>query len=192
MQYFGIPTCPYCRKRVNLIRTWKLKREGEYKCPRCGGISNVYLSPLVYVFSVIAICAGVCIYFFHKFVLDDIGLFTCLYVLIPFVLFFILSLFTVYLKKPVIKRVQRPAQEKRRPAAQRRGAERGADDAFSEMDTGRYTDEARFGFKRAGGGPAFGRGRFTRFKKRNRQKNVHRETRGFPVHFYCNFARISL
>ena len=50
MQYFGIPTCPYCRKRVNLIRTWKLKREGEYKCPRCGGISNVYLSPLVYVF----------------------------------------------------------------------------------------------------------------------------------------------
>ena len=27
--------------------------------------------------------------------------------------------------------------------AQRRGAERGADDAFSEMDTGRYTDEGR-------------------------------------------------
>ena len=84
-----------------------------------------------------------CIRDSHKFVLDDIGLFTCLYVLIPFVLFFILSLFTVYLKKPVIKRVQRPAQEKRRPAAQRRGAERGADDAFSEMDTGRYTDEGR-------------------------------------------------
>ena len=76
MQYFGIPTCPYCKKHVNLVRTWRLKREGEYKCPRCGGISNIYLSPLVYVFAVLAICAGVCIYFFHKFVLDDIKLFT--------------------------------------------------------------------------------------------------------------------
>ena len=63
MQYFGIPTCPYCKKHVNLVRTWRLKREGEYKCPRCGGISNIYLSPLVYVFAVLAICAGVCIYF---------------------------------------------------------------------------------------------------------------------------------
>ena len=66
MRYFGVPTCPYCKKRVNLIRTWRLKREGEYKCPRCGGISNIYLSPLVYVFSVLAICAGICIYFFHN------------------------------------------------------------------------------------------------------------------------------
>ena len=139
MQYFGIPTCPYCRKRVHLVRTWKLKREGEYKCPRCGGISNVYLSPLVYVFSVLAICAGVCIYFFHKFVLDDIGLFICLYVFIPFALFFLLSLFTVYLKKPVIKRVQRPVQENRRQTAQRRPAQEKAD-TFSEIDTGRYEE----------------------------------------------------
>ena len=57
MQYFGIPTCPYCKKHVNLVRTWRLKREGEYKCPRCGGISNIYLSPLVYVFAVLAIPA---------------------------------------------------------------------------------------------------------------------------------------
>ena len=109
MQYFGIPTCPYCKKHVNLVRTWRLKREGEYKCPRCGGISNIYLSPLVYVFAVLAICAGVCIYFFHKFVLDDIKLFTCLQIFIPFAIFFFLSLFTVYLKRPVIRRVQREA-----------------------------------------------------------------------------------
>ena len=117
--------------------------------------------------------------------------------LIPFVLFFILSLFTVYLKKPVIKRVQRPAQEKRRPAAQRRGAERGADDAFSEMDTGRYTDEGPLtrpaSVLNARGAARLSAGGASRVsKKRNRQKNVHRETRGFPVHFYCNFARISL
>ena len=113
MRYFGVPTCPYCKKRVNLIRTWRLKREGEYKCPRCGGISNIYLSPLVYVFSVLAICAGICIYFFHKFVLNDIELYTCVYIFIPFAVFYLLSLFTVYLERPVIKRVQRPAERQR-------------------------------------------------------------------------------
>ena len=100
MQYFGIPTCPYCKKHVNLVRTWRLKREGEYKCPRCGGISNIYLSPLVYVFAVLAICAGVCIYFFHKFVLDDIKLFTCLQIFIPFATFLLFKPFHGVFKAP--------------------------------------------------------------------------------------------
>lgn len=149
MQYFGVPTCPYCRKRVNLIRTWNLKREGEYKCPRCSGISNIYLSPLIYVFSALAICTGVCIYFFHKFVLDDIELFTCLYILVPFALFYILSLFTVYLKKPVIKRVQKPVSKTQR--AQRYGAPgeyldtqtstEKKEETFSDIPSGRYWNE---------------------------------------------------
>ena len=175
MQYFGIPTCPYCKKHVNLVRTWRLKREGEYKCPRCGGvvseaksgyfcegldckfglwrdnkflaakrsggISNIYLSPLVYVFAVLAICAGVCIYFFHKFVLDDIELFTCLQIFIPFAIFFFLSLFTVYLKRPVIRRVQReaPRQAPQRNAEPERRAP-SRDDTFTEMNTGRYRE----------------------------------------------------
>lgn len=152
MQYFGIPTCPYCRKRVNLIRTWNLKREGEYKCPRCGGISNIYLSPLVYVFSVLAICAGVCIYFFHKYVLDDIELFTCLYIFIPFIIFYLLSLFTVYLKRPVIKRVQRPVKNPPQPAAggspyaQPKKTLR-PDANFPDMNSGRYGAEKRGDFK---------------------------------------------
>ena len=94
MQYFGVPICPYCKKRVNLIRTWSLKRQGEYKCPRCGGISNIYLSPLIYVFAVIAIFAGGAIYFFHKFILDDVSLSTVLQVIIPFIVFFLCLLYT--------------------------------------------------------------------------------------------------
>ena len=83
MQYFGVPKCPYCKKRVNFIRTWSLKRQGEYQCPRCGGISNIYLSPLVYVFALVAVFAGVAIYFFHKFILDDITLTTGIQVKCP-------------------------------------------------------------------------------------------------------------
>lgn len=139
MQYFGIPTCPYCKKRVNLIRTWRLKREGEYKCPRCGGISNIYLSPLVYVFSVLAICASICIYFFHKFVLDDVELFTCVYVLAPFAAFYFLSLFTVYLKRPVIKRVQRPEDgEKARDSEAAPVKKLRPDVNFPDVNSGRY------------------------------------------------------
>ena len=113
MQYFGVPRCPYCKKRVNLIRTWSLKRQGEYQCPRCGGISNIFLSPLVYVFALLAVFSGGAIYFFHRFVLDDVGLTTCFQVLLPFVVFFLLSLFLVYLAKPVIKRVPREEGKKR-------------------------------------------------------------------------------
>ncbi len=113
MQYFGVPTCPYCKKRVNLIRTWSLKRQGEYQCPRCGGISNIYLSPLIYVVALLALFAGGAVYFFHKFVLNDITLDTALQVFIPFALFFLFSVFFVYLAKPVIKKVSREELEKK-------------------------------------------------------------------------------
>lgn len=114
MRYFGIPTCPYCKKRVNLIRTWSLKRQGEYQCPRCGGISNIFLSPLIHVFAVLAVFSGGALYFFHKFILDDISLDTVWQILVPFALFFVLSLFMVYLVKPVIKKVPRAELERKK------------------------------------------------------------------------------
>lgn len=114
MHYFGVPVCPYCKKRVNLIRTWSLKRQGEYQCPRCGGISNIFLSPLIYVLALLAVFAGGALYFFHKFVLDDITLKTAVYVFIPFAAFFLFSLFMVYLEKPVIKKVSKEEYQKKR------------------------------------------------------------------------------
>lgn len=53
-------------------------------------------------------------YFFHKFVLDDVTLETTLYVFIPFAVFFLFSLFMVYLEKPVIKKVSKEEYEKKR------------------------------------------------------------------------------
>ncbi len=117
MQYFGVPRCPYCNKRVNIIRTWSLKKQGEYKCPRCGGISNIFLSPLIYVFAVIAVFTGGAIFFFHRFVMDDIVLTTAIQVLIPFGCFFFLSLFTVYLKKPVINKAAKNGKKRRAEAS---------------------------------------------------------------------------
>lgn len=120
MKYFGVPTCPYCKKRVNLVRTWSLKRQGEYCCPRCSGISNIYLSPLVYVFALLAVFSAGAVYFFHKFVLDDISFSIVVQVMIPFVAFFLLSLFLVYLEKPVIKKVPKSEMTKRQRKEQQR------------------------------------------------------------------------
>lgn len=140
MHYFGVPTCPYCKKRVNLIRTWSLKRQGEYQCPRCGGISNIFLSPLVYVLALLAVFSGGAMYFFHKFVLDDITLETAIYVFIPFAVFFLFSLFMVYLEKPVIKKVSREEYEKKRRI---RSAVAGSAGAVSRPDArrGYYEDD---------------------------------------------------
>lgn len=107
MKLFGIPTCPYCRKRVNYFRAWSLRKHGEYRCPRCKGISNIYLSPLTYALAFIAIAAGFLIYFFAKFISDSIGVITVLEVLAPFVVFFLITPFMVYFKKPVIRRVRK-------------------------------------------------------------------------------------
>ena len=138
MRYFGVPTCPYCKKRVNLIRTWSLKRQGEYQCPRCGGISNIFLSPLVYVLALLAIFSGGAMYFFHKFVLDDISLDTAVYVFVPFALFFLFSLFMVYLEKPVIKKVSREEYMKKRHI---RSAVDGSAGAVPRPEARRDTDD---------------------------------------------------
>lgn len=150
MKYFGVPTCPYCKKRVNLIRTWSLKRQGEYQCPRCGGISNIFLSPLIYVCALLAVFAGGAIYFFHKFILDDISLSITFQVLVPFAIFFLLSLFMVYLVKPVIKKVPKTqAGRKKRGRSvegdRRISSERAMEPAErSFYDTGDYTPQTDY------------------------------------------------
>ena len=127
MKYFGVASCPYCKKRVNLLRTWSLKRQGEYQCPRCNGISNIFLSPLIYVFALLAVFSGGAVYFFHKFILDDISLSTVWQVLLPFAVFFLLSLFMVNLEKPVIKKMTKAEiarkQRKERNQEQRRAGQ---------------------------------------------------------------------
>ena len=123
MKYFGVASCPYCKKRVNLLRTWSLKRQGEYQCPRCSGISNIFLSPLIYVFALLAVFSGGAVYFFHKFILDDISLSTVTQVLIPFAVFFLLSLFMVHLEKPVIKKMT-PAEIARKQRKERNQEQR--------------------------------------------------------------------
>lgn len=157
MQLIGVPKCPYCRKRVNLIRAWSLKKHGEYRCPRCRGISNIYLSPLIYVLAVVAAASGFLIYFFARFISDTLNLLTAAEIAVPFAVFFLLSVFFVYFEKPVVKRVKRTADgryfdeegnelEMRRGKLKPTGRKAEIKSINDDYDDGYYPGSSEFGF----------------------------------------------
>ena len=107
MQRFGRAKCPYCGKKVGLLNTWTIKKQGEYRCPRCEGISNVTLDILVPVLAAAAIVIAL-----FSFIVNRVGgypatLATFLWILIPFLVFSILSLFLVHLRRPVLHKVEK-------------------------------------------------------------------------------------
>lgn len=116
MRKFRRPTCPYCGRKVNPIRTWKLKLEGEYKCIGCHGISNIVLDPMVTIFASIAIVLSILIFLFYYFLVGEITLNGILFMILPYVLFFFISLFLVRLKRPIVRnQVRTQAPPRRRP-----------------------------------------------------------------------------
>lgn len=129
MKRFGLPQCPYCEKKVNPLYAWYLRTQGEYICPKCGGVSNIVLDPLVKVIGVAAILLG--LVFFIVAMVDQTDAIPVKYALLiaaPFVLFSIVSAFFVHLKRPVLRKREparpqgaaqgRPASQQGRPVSQ--------------------------------------------------------------------------
>lgn len=106
MKMFGRAVCPYCGQKVNLMMTWGLRRRGEYRCQKCRGISNVILSSAVLISAFVAIILSALILMGTMFWLETPTLWSVLAVLAPFLVFYILSLFCVQLKKPVLRRAE--------------------------------------------------------------------------------------
>ena len=117
MKQLGIPVCPYCGKHVNLVRMWTLKRDGEYVCPYCNGISNVRHAPFMNIFAAVCGVAAFLIFAFTQFILSKTSFMTCVYVFLPFVVFFVGSMFMVQLLEPVVRQGKRESAEARRDAA---------------------------------------------------------------------------
>lgn len=107
MKRFGRPQCPYCGKKVGILNTWTLRKRGEYTCPRCQGLSNVVLDIFVPLFAALAILVAL-----FSFVINRVGeypitLATFLWILGPFLVFYIVSLFLVHLRRPVLHRTEK-------------------------------------------------------------------------------------
>ena len=125
MKQFGLPQCPYCGKKINPFYAWYLRTQGEYICPACGGVSNIGLTGAAKVSG--AVVAAIDLVVFVIAMLDQsheppFGYLIAM--IVPFLLFTILSAFMVRLKKPVLKKREPPGNPNRaggvpqRPGAQ--------------------------------------------------------------------------
>lgn len=96
---FHIPRCPYCGKKLSYLSAWAVKTQGEYRCKKCGGYSDVVLGQGLYVLSLLVTAAGAVCFILAFLKIEELNLFSVLMVVIPFALFFLLSVFFVRLRK---------------------------------------------------------------------------------------------
>lgn len=111
MKQFGRAVCPYCGKKMNLAIIWGLRRRGEYRCPRCQGISNVVLSSAALSMAFTAISLSALILAGTLFLMEEASWWSVLAVAAPFFIFYILSLFCVQLRIPVLRRTSAPSEK---------------------------------------------------------------------------------
>ena len=116
MSKIRLPQCPYCGKKVNPIVAWTLRTQGEFICPACGGVSNIAIDPAAKALGVLAAVVGVVLFGAGIVMGEGLPIVEILVIMAPFVLYSILSTFFVRLKKPILRRREKPAQWPARPA----------------------------------------------------------------------------
>ena len=110
MRKFRKPQCPYCGKKLSLPSAWNVKKHGEYICPECGGISNVVLDKSIGILAFLAVFLGSAFFLVSFINIDSFNFWMLLLIVLPFFIFFLISVFLVRLKKPnVVKKTRTPA-----------------------------------------------------------------------------------
>ena len=113
MKLFARPQCPYCKKKMNFMVTWLIRREGEFRCPRCGGISNIILDAKLSILGVVAVFTTLILFFFFFYVKNDERPEMLLWLLLPIVLFYLLSFFMIRLRRNTRKRRRKIAKARK-------------------------------------------------------------------------------
>ena len=122
MSKFRKPRCPYCGNKIGFFHTMMLKSQGEYLCPKCSGISNIVLDWLLYRLAFFAILTSAVFFLLGLIDLLPLDLWLILLVLLPFLLFYLISVFLVRLTKPPVRKRQAPPA--RGPAQRENGSGR--------------------------------------------------------------------
>jgi uncharacterized protein (DUF983 family) len=108
MKKFRKPRCPHCGEKIGLVNAWALKTRGEYLCSKCGGVSNVVLDRLLYLLAFLTILVSGIFFALGMIGLLSLDIWLILLVLLPFLLFYLMSVFLVRLKKPAVRKRQPP------------------------------------------------------------------------------------
>lgn len=104
MKKFRLPRCPYCGKKINPLYSWYLKNQGEFLCPKCGGISNIILDPAVYILGSAAVIVSLIGFLVTRIRGNVFNLTVFLWLVLPYFVFTVLCCFLVRLKKPVLRK----------------------------------------------------------------------------------------
>ncbi len=115
MKKFRKAQCPHCGKKIGILTAWILKTQGEYKCPKCGGYSNIELDRAAYLLAALAAVLSAVFFVVHLLLIKLFSWVSLCLVVAPFILFFLLSPFLVRLRKPTVRKRTPAGQQKQRP-----------------------------------------------------------------------------
>ena len=99
MKKFRKARCPHCGDQLKIIQIWSIKTQGEYQCPKCGGFSNIELDFTLFHISISAIIISGLLYAGCIFFKIPLSIPLILIIMLPYFIFYILSVFLVRLEK---------------------------------------------------------------------------------------------
>ena len=105
-----LPKCPYCHKKISYVGSQFLKTKGEYSCESCKCISNVYISKVAYALASFVCIIALLVVVLYSIMGDPGNIIGVIFVLIPFVIFYLLVPLLVRLvpckDKSAVKKLQ--------------------------------------------------------------------------------------
>lgn len=119
--------CPYCHRKVSIIGANVLKTKGEHVCKGCKCISNVVIRTALYAIASISVVTSLVILLLYTAMGDHSDIKGVLYVLAPFIVFYLAVPFFVKLEpctdKSAVSKLKRkispiPTPEKTEPVRQ--------------------------------------------------------------------------
>ena len=90
--------CPYCNKQLSYLTAFVVKRNGEYFCNKCKKESNIFIKKSIFIPLIVAIILAGLILSIFLIMTDRENLWFAFFVAIPFLIFYLITPFFVYLK----------------------------------------------------------------------------------------------
>ena len=125
--------CPYCGKRLNYFQAFAERKQGEYKCKRCGRSSTVYFSRTYkFLVGVVVLLAIVMVIIFTTPVFIK-NLWGMLWTAVPFLILYLVTPF--FLRLVPIKKRKTIDYERIEESSHKHGGIGSDDDIISNADT---------------------------------------------------------
>lgn len=83
--------CPYCGKKISYFKAFFIRRRGEYFCKKCKKESNIHIKKTIWLFFIFVLLMSLAIMGYYTFFTDRENLWFLLFVVVPFIVFYLFS-----------------------------------------------------------------------------------------------------